>query len=60
MRDFSDIEKAIFNFFEANSASVEIISEDNIYKVFHIVHPLFKNLREEFKEEIMFNMNRES
>lgn len=56
----STLEKTIFNFFEQNSASIEVIYKDKIYKIYHIIHPIFRNLREEFKDEIMEGIKRDA
>lgn len=56
----STLEKTLFNFFEQHSASIEVIYKDKIYKIYHIIQPIFRNLREEFKDEIMDSIKRDA
>jgi len=52
--------KSLLVFFENNSASVEVIYNSKIYKVFFLIHPMLRNLREEFKEELLGTVQRGS
>lgn len=55
-----DEEKDIYNYFDEHSGSIEIIFEDKIFVLFHIIHPIFRNLKEELKEEMMDKVQRDA
>lgn len=53
-------QRLIFNYFNEHSGSIEVIFKDKIYVLYHIIHPIFRNLKEELKEEMMDKVQRDA
>lgn len=53
-------QRSIYNYFDEHSGSIEIIFKDKIYVLYHIIHPIFRNFKDELKEDLMDNVQRDA
>ena len=55
-----DHEKTLYKYFDEHSGSVEVVFGDNIYTVYHVIHPIFRNFNEDMKKEVMKSVQRDA
>lgn len=52
--------KAVFEFFEKNTGSIEILYKKQIHTVYHSIDPIFSNFNNKTKDIIMNGVNRDA